>query len=100
MSILANVKTRLEIASADTSKDAKLALLIADAEELFLEYTNLEVRPSGTDGIIEQLVVYAYTPSNIKSESLGDHDITYMDTTTMPGTLTSQMNKYRVVKAL
>jgi hypothetical protein len=82
MAVLDNVKTLLGIGASDLSKDARINVLIAHAEQAIRNYTRLTEIPAELTFVTESVVVAKYNQlgsEGYASESIEGIAITYQD---------------------
>lgn len=97
MTQLESIKIRLSI--SDTSKDNLLNLLLDDAEQEILDYTNRTELIESMYGIQRELVIVYYNrmgDEGINSRSEGGVSVSY--STDIPDSIKARLNQYRRLK--
>lgn len=100
MDNLDKIKILLGIAAYDEAKDSLLNLLLAQAKEEFLQYTNCSTLPLGTDNVIIDMAVIKYNligTEGLASQSFSGSSEAYAN---YPPQLIKAMNRYRKVRFL
>lgn len=75
-------------------------LMIEQATQLVLDYTNRKTVPQEVNSIIVDIAVlnvHKHKLQNVKSKSEGAISITYSDLTDLPGNITERLNRYRLL---
>ena len=98
---VADIKTRLGIATADTSQDDLLAIVLADAQAYFKDHCSRTDIPTGAQSLIDRLAVafYGLNADQYKhSVSEGEYQSTNYTDDDIPKSIRRQLRPYRVVK--
>ncbi len=100
---LANLKTRLGIASDNTGQDGLLTLILADAQAYFKDYCNRDDIPDEAESLVDRLAVVFYdrnADQYKQGASVGAYSTTNFSDDDIPKSIKSQLRPYRVVKFL
>ncbi len=98
---VSDIKTRLGISTEDTSQDALLAIVLADAQAYFKDHCNRTDIPTAAGSVIDRLAVafYSLNADQYKqSVSEGEYQSTNYSDDDIPKSIRRQLRPYRVVK--
>lgn len=98
---VADLKTRLGIASDNTGQDGLLTLILADAQAYFKDYCNRDDIPDEAESLIDRLAIVIYdrnADQYKQSTSVGAYSSTnFVLGDDIPKSIKSQLRKYRQV---
>lgn len=100
MDFLDSVKTMVGIEIDDTGKDALIQLLIEQAKNEFLQYTNRTNVPNEASNVILDMIIVKYNllgTEGLQSQSYSGMSEAYANYSPQ---LISSLNRYRKVKTL
>lgn len=100
MSNLDKVKLLVNVDLADTSKDNLLELLLQQAQNEFLQYTNRETMPENGDNVVIDMAIVKYNllgAEGLQSQSYSGMSETYENYSPQ---LIKALNRYRKIKML
>ena len=96
---LDKLKARLGI--SDNKQDTNLKVLLEEAEEEAKNYCNRDDVVDGMKSAIRKMAYLAYESDgieNIASKSEGGRSVSYKETSGMPSSVRSSLNRYRLGK--
>lgn len=94
-------KLKLILGITDNSKDDLLSLILDTVIQEFLDYTNREDIPDGSNAVVLQMAVIQYNrigSQGVASQSYSGVSESYIDG--YPSNILKQLNRYRKLKTI